>query len=345
MDKQLVTDRYAIYEDDCIEGMSKLPDESIHFSIYSPPFATASGGLYHYSSSKRDLSNSIDYNRFMAHYNFVISEIYRLTKPGRSTAVHVMDTPLSNNGKADFLLDFPGEIYRAHVKCRDKNCIASDVERANGLCGHGWFGHTARHCIWKEPLGVRNRTMAKKLAHATIVSDSTRCGVAGADYLMIFRKKGTNQEPVTHPHGLLEYAGERQIPSDLLKYQGWQGNQIENRYSHWIWRQYASAFWDDIRIDNVLPHRECKDEHDEKHIHPLQLDVIERAITLYSNKNDIVLTPFMGVGSEVYGAVRNQRKAIGFELKENYFIQAVKNLQAVDVKTHQAESLFDLEQY
>lgn len=337
MANQMITDKYAIYNDDCLEVMPNLPDESIHLSVYSPPFC----GLYHYSSSPRDLSNSRNYDEFFEHYEFVIKEIHRLTMPGRITAVHCMDVPLGNSGNGnDRLVNFPGDIVDYHCKCRDENCTASPLERKNGMCGHGWFGYVAKYDIWKEPLAVRNRTMAKKLAHKTIVEDSSLCGVAGADYLLVFRKKGDNLEPISHPNGLTEYAGERQIPAELLKYRGWTGNQIENRYSHWIWRQYASAFWDDIRIDNVLPYVESKDEEDEKHVHPLQLDVIERVVTLWSNPNDKVLTPFMGVGSEVYEAVKLGRFGIGVELKDSYFRQAIKNLETINKIESCEPSLF-----
>lgn len=318
MDDQIITDRYALYLDDCLEVMPGLPDGSVGLSVYSPPFA----GLYHYSSSPRDLSNSRDYDEFMQHYAFVVSEIYRLTMPGRMTVVHCMDIPKGNTGHGgDCLLDFPGDIIRLHAQ-------------------HG-FMYTARHCVWKEPLQVRNRTLAKKLNHSTIVEDSSRCGVAGADYVLIFRRDGENTEPIAHPHGLTEYAGSNQIPPELLKYRNWPGNQIENRYSQWIWRQYASSFWTDVRLDNVLPFIEARDEDDEKHVHPLQLDVIERAVTLYSNPGDIVLTPFMGVGSEVYGAVRLGRRGIGIELKSTYFNQAKRNLESVDDATLHEPTLFD----
>jgi DNA modification methylase len=130
-----------------------------------------------------------------------------------------------------------------------------------------------------------------------------------------------------HPNGLLDYAGSRQIPHELLRYRGYKGNQIENRYSHWIWRQYASAFWDDIRIERVLPFRDARDENDEKHVHALQLDVIDRCLVLWSNPGEKVLTPFMGVGSEVYAAVRNGRKGIGIELKPSYYRQAERNVE------------------
>ena len=304
IEKQVIKDNCALYLGDCIEVMADMPDNKIDFSIYSPPFA----GLYHYSSSDRDLSNNDNYEDFFKHYDFVVKEIYRLTKQGRCTAVHCMDVPSSNSG-CDHLVDFAGDIIRQHEKFG--------------------FQYIARHCIWKEPLAVRNRTMQKNLAHKTVVDDSIHCGVASADYLLIFRKKGENLVPVSHPTGLEYYSGERQMPEDILSYKNFDGNQIENRYSHWIWRQYASSFWDDIRIDNVLPYRPAREGDDEKHVHPLQLDVIDRAIILRTNPNEIVFTPFMGVGSEVYGAVKAGRKGIGAELKESYFNQAVKNIESL----------------
>ena len=310
-----ITEDYAIYLADCCEGMTDYPDSKIHLSIYSPPFA----GLYHYSSSERDLSNSRTYEEFLSHYEFVVRGIYRLTMPGRMTAVHCMDVPSGNNGKTDHLMDFPGDIIRLH-----------------GRCG---FQYIARYHVWKEPLAVRNRTMAKRLAHQTIVKDASRCGVAAADYLLVFRKKGDNPIPIEHPNGLTEYAGSRIIPQELLIYRGWGGNQIENRYSHWIWRQYASAFWDDVRIDRVLPFKQSRDEEDEKHIHPLQLDVIDRVVTLWSNPGETVLTPFMGVGSEVYSAVRLGRRGIGIELKPSYYRQACKNLSALESHAEEAKML------
>lgn len=300
--EQDINDRYAIYLGDCCEVMPKLKSESIHLSIYSPPF----GGLYHYSSSERDLSNCRSYKEFFQHYEFVVAEVARLTMPGRITCVHCMDVPSGNTGN-DHLRDFPGDIIRLHEKLH--------------------FHYIARYHVWKEPLGVRNRTMVKNLAHKQIVEDSSRCSVASADYLLAFRKRGNNPIPIAHPNGLLSYAGERSIPPELFPYRGWKGNQIENRYSHWIWRQYASAFWDDVRIGRVLPFKQAKDDEDEKHVHPLQLDVIERAVVLWSNPDEAVFTPFMGVGSEVYGALMNGRRGIGIELKPSYYRQAQRNLQ------------------
>ena len=302
--KQNITDEYAIYNGDCMDVMQTMPDESVHLSIYSPPF----GGLYHYSSSSLDLSNCKDYDEFFEHYEFIVRVLHRLTLPGRMTAVHCADVPSGNSG-IDNLVDFPGDIIRLHER-------------------EGWR-YIARYSIWKEPLGVRNRTMAKNLSHKAVVDDSSRCSVASADYMLVFRRSGANTIPIEHPHGLMEYAGSRQIPHELLKFKGHKGNQIENRYSHWIWRQYASAFWDDVRLKRVLPYKESRDEEDEKHVHPLQLDVIDRAIILWSNPGEVVFTPFMGVGSEVFGALSAGRRGIGVELKASYYNQAVKNVESV----------------
>lgn len=299
---QLMGEKFALYNGDCIEVMAGLPAASVHLSVYSPPF----GGLYHYSSSDRDLSNSDDYGQFFEHYAFVVREIARLTVPGRMTAVHCMDVPTGNSG-TDALIDFPGDIIRLHQS-------------------EGWR-YVARYAVWKEPLAVRNRTLQKSLAHKTIVDDSSRCSVANADYLLVFRRNGENPIPIAHPVGLLEYAGERIPPSDVLKYRGWTGKQTENRFSHWIWRQYASAFWDDIRMHRVLPFKAARDSDDEKHVHPLQLDVIDRCLALWSNPGEVVLTPFMGVGSEVYAAVCAGRFGLGAELKASYYRQAVRNVQ------------------
>ena len=181
--------------------------------------------------------------------------------------------------------------------------------------------------------------MAKNLAHKTIVEDSSRCSSAAADYLLVFRKGGENPVPIAHPHGLMYYAGERSVPADLLEWRGWTGNQIENRYSHWIWRQYASAFWDDVRIGRVLPFRGGKESDDERHVHPLQLDVIDRCIVLWSNPGDVVLTPFMGVGSEVYAAVLAGRRGVGVELKQSYYSQAVQNILVAEREPEQADLL------
>jgi DNA modification methylase len=298
---QTVTSNYALYNGDCVEAMKELPSVCVDFSVYSPPFC----GLYTYSSDPRDMSNAIDKDEFFIHYGYCVAEIARLTKPGRISAVHCMDIPLSNAG-CDAMYDLPGKIIALHEK-------------------HG-FVYGGRRTIWKEPLMVRNRTMMKSLHHKTLCEDSTRCSIANADYLLMFRRKGENTTPVIHETGLHRYAGENHMPENLKLMKGMKGDQKLNQFSQWIWRQYASSVWMDIRIDNVLDSSESRDEEDERHVHPLQLDVIERACVLWSNPGETVLTPFMGVGSEVYGAVLNGRRGIGIELKPSYYRQAVKNL-------------------
>lgn len=301
---QQITDRWAIYNADAMDVMAAMPDESIHASIYSPPFA----GLYVYSSNDRDVSNARNYAEFREHYGMFVDEIHRLTKPGRISAVHAAPIPSGNSGR-DALFDFPGDVIRMHEES-----------------GWDWIG---RHVIWKEPLAVRLRTMQKNLSHKTICEEGEAGGVASADELLIFRKRG---EPVhvEHPTGLDFYAGNERIPSDLHKYRNWDGKQTGNRYSQWIWRHYASSVWDDIRLDNVLPFRDSRDEDDEKHVHPLQLDVIARFVQLRTAPGEVVFTPFMGVGSEVYESVRLGRFGLGCELKPSYFEQAVRNMAAVD---------------
>lgn len=314
---QEITERYALYNGDAIDVLAGLPAKSIHASIYSPPFA----GLYSYSSSPRDLSNCRNYEEFMVHYGFIVKELHRLTIPGRISAVHVMDVPGDGANLGGDTIDFPGDVIRLHKQL-----------------GWHWI---CRYHVWKEPLAVRNRTMAKSLAHQQLVQDSVWCDNASADQLLIFRKPGANPIPITHPTGLSEYIGEREVPHELLKYRNWKGKQTENRLSHWIWRQYASAFWDDVRVSRTLPYKEARDPEDEKHMHPLQLDVIERALVLWTNPGETVLTPFLGVGSEVYGAVRMGRRGVGIELKPTYFRQAVKNLASVD-EPEQEKFLFDM---
>lgn len=299
---QLNTEQYSLVNGDCVEVMRELPDKSVHLTVYSPPFA----GLYQYSSDPQDMSNCIDKDEFFAHYGFCIDEIARLTMPGRISAVHCMDIPQSNAG-CDAMYDLPGRIIREH--------------EARG------FEYGGRRVIWKEPLMVRNRTMMKSLHHKTLCEDSTRCSIANADYLLMFRRKGENPVPVLHETGLHSYAGERPIPGHVLRFRGMKGDQKKNEYSQWIWRQYASSVWDDIRIDRVVSFLNARDAEDEKHVHPLQLDVIERAVVMWSNPGETVLTPFMGVGSEVYGALINDRRAIGIELKPSYYRQAVKNCE------------------
>ena len=317
---QLITDNYALYNSDCMEILPTLPDCSIDLSIYSPPFA----GLYNYSSSERDFSNCESKEQFLDQYDYLISEMARVTKPGRITAVHCTDV-FDNSCR---LWDFPHEIIRIHDK-------------------HG-FQYRNRITIWKEPLKVRMRTMVKSLMHKLIVEDSTQCFTAMPDYVLIFTKNGDNEVPVTHDHGLTRYAGDTPILPNILNAWNnandskitaeelWEHLKVNfadhedpksNKLSHYIWQRYASSVWDDIRIDNVLPFRDSKEEDDEKHVHALQLDVIDRLVELYSNPGEIVMTPFMGVGSEVFSPVSMGRKAIGIELKDSYFKQTKINLE------------------
>ena len=322
---QLITKDYAIYCSDNMYVLPTLESKSIDLAIYSPPFSTKSGGgLYNYSSSDNDLSNCDSSEQFMEQYEFMVKEMARLTKPGRINAVHCTDV-FDNTCR---LWDFPHEIIRIHEK-------------------YG-FEYRNRITIWKEPLKVRMRTMVQSLMHKFIVEDSTKCFTAMPDYVLIFTKKGENKVPVTHEHGLKHYFGETPILPNILR--AWNNandsklneNQLwsylnekfddatdpkTNKLSHYIWQRYASSVWDDIRIDNVLPFRDGKDPDDEKHVHPLQLDVIDRIVELYSNPGEVVLTPFMGVGSEVYSPVSLGRKAIGIELKDSYFKQAIMNLK------------------
>jgi DNA modification methylase len=314
---QEITDKFAIYNGDCCEVLKSLPDNCVDLSVYSPPFC----GLYNYSSDPRDMSNCSGYDEFFEHYRFLVRDICRLTKKGRFTAVHCMDVPSTGSSASiGGYNDFPGDIIRLHQE-------------------EGWEFWT-RRAIWKEPLAVRLRTMSKGLAHRQICEDASLTTVAGADYILEFRKKGENETPVTYETGMTKYCGEKVMPAELQKYKNWSGKQTENRYSHWIWRNYASSIWDDIRIGNVLPYKECKDPDDEKHVHPLQLDVIERIVQLRSNPGETVMTPFMGVGSEPYGALVNGRKAIGVELKSAYYNQAVKNCQEAAKGILEEQELF-----
>jgi len=314
---QVLTPDYALYNGDCCEVVAGLPDASIHMSVYSPPFC----GLYNYSSDDRDMSNSVSYEAFYDHYDFLIKEISRVTKPGRMTVVHCMDIP--NPGQKRGYHDLPGKIIALHEK-------------------HGFY-FFGRVVIWKEPLRVAIRTRLKHLTHKQLVKDSTASTIAAGDFILIFKKLGENEAPVTHETGFSTYSGEKEIPPHLLQFKG-ETDQRENKLSHWIWRQYASCVWDDIRVSRVLPYKLAREPEDEKHVHPLQLDVIDRCVQLWTNPGETVMTPFMGVGSEVYGAVFNGRRGVGVELKSSYFKQAVKNVARAqsDALAGEAETLFSL---
>jgi DNA modification methylase len=320
--EQLITEDYAIYNSDCMYVLPTLPSDSIDLSVYSPPFA----GLYNYSSHENDFSNCDSREQFLQQYEYLVKEISRVTKPGRITAVHCTDV-FDNRC---YLWDFPHEIIKIHEKYN--------------------FHYRNRITVWKEPLKVRMRTMVQSLMHKFIVEDSTKCFTAMPDYVLIFTKAGENKIPVTHPCGLIEYFGETPFleahketygnyKDFKKKWQDYDGDPTGNKLSHLTWQRYASSVWDDIRIDNVLPFRDSKDEEDEKHVHPLQLDVIDRIVELYSNKREVVLTPFMGVGSEVYSPVSLGRKAIGIELKDSYYKQAILNLEQVNKRFDNLEQL------
>lgn len=318
--QQIQTDDYAIYNGDCVDVIKTMEDKSIDLSVYSPPFC----GLYNYSSDYRDMSNCDTKEQFLKQYEFLVEQIARVTKSGRITAVHCTD--IFDN--QCYLWDFPAEIIKIHEK-------------------HG-FHYRNKITIWKEPLKVRMRTMVQSLMHKFIVEDSTKCFTAMPDYMLIFTKSGENEVPVTHPNGFKRYFGDNLILKNILQAfnnqtEGRNFTEYEleeylkttfadhedpksNKLSHYIWQRYASSVWDDIRIDNVLPFRDSREDDDEKHVHPLQLDVIDRIVELYTNEGEVVFTPFMGVGSEVYSPVSLGRKGIGIELKDSYYKQAVQNL-------------------
>lgn len=310
---QLINDKYAIYNGDCMDVIQTIPNDSIDLSIYSPPFA----GLYIYSSDKRDMSNNESPETFLQQYEYLIEQMSRILKPGRICAVHCSDV-ITQTTRHN-LWDFPHEIIQLHLK-------------------HG-FTYNNRITIWKEPLEVRMRTMVQSLTHKNIVEDSTRCFTAIPDYVLIFRKGGENKTPVTHENGLVNFPYFGETPflemhkqtygnyEDFVKKYINEKDPKKNKLSHLTWQRYASSVWDDIRNSNVLEFKKSKEEDDEKHVHPLQLDIIDRLVYLYSNPNEVVFTPFMGVGSEVFSPVSMGRKAIGVELKDSYYKQAVLNLQ------------------
>ncbi len=304
---QTVTDQYALYcGDNCIV-LPDVPKESVGFSVFSPPFAS----LYCYTDEDADMSNCKSPKAFFEHFDFLLEQLQRVMMPGRVVAVHCMDLPtFRRDGEAIGIWDFPGEIIRRFVH-------------------HGFVYHCPRIAIWKDPLLAAVRTKAIGLAHKQIVKDSAMCRSGFPDFIVAFRKKGENPKPIVHPQGLTEYHGSRSIPRNLDRWIGSDSPKI-NKRSHWIWQQYASPVWFDIRQTRTLSYRKARDGDDEKHICPLQLDTIERCMELWSTEGDVVLTPFMGVGSEVYVAVKNGRKGIGIELKKSYYKQAVKNIKSLE---------------
>lgn len=304
---QKITDNYAIYNGDSCELMTQIPENSIGFSLHSPPFE----GLYKFSNSERDVSNSSG-DDFYKHYGFIVNELNRITKPGRIAAVHCMQLPTSITRDGFIgMRDFRGEIIRLFQQ-------------------NDWIFHS-EVCIWKDPVVAQQRTKSIRLLHNQMEKDSTISGQGLADYIVCFRKKGKNDEPVK---GKLEYyIGEGNAPEPIEKRLYRQSRaEAEKWHSIEVWQRYASPVWMDINQSRTLQYRGAKDEKDEQHISPLQLDVIERCIHLWSNPGDIVFTPFMGIGSEVYGAVELGRRGMGIELKQSYYNQAVKNLSELDMR-------------
>lgn len=299
---QVVTDKYAIYHGDSCELIRNIPGDSIDFGIHSPPFE----GLYKFSNSDRDISNN-EGGTFWQHYAFLISEMLRITKPGRLHSVHVMQLPASKIRDGHIgMRDFRGEVIRAYQDA-------------------GWI-FASEVCIWKDPVVAQQRTKSIRLLHNQMVKDSSISGQGLSDYVVTFRKPGENAEPIKY--GFDQYVGEPQDEPDRAKYT--MPTDSRNWYSIEVWQRYASPVWADIRQTRTLQYRGGRDEKDEQHISPLQLDVIERCIDLWSNPGEIVFTPFLGIGSEVYSAVEMGRKGVGIELKDTYFNQAVKNIAALD---------------
>lgn len=284
---------WELYHGDACEVARGIPDNSTHFTIYSPPFES----LYTYSNSERDMGNCSDSETFWGQYQFLIAEQFRMTMPGRIVAVHCMNLPAMKERDG----------YIGIKNFRD------DIIRAHQAAGFIWH---SEHVIWKDPLIEATRTKALGLMHKQLCKDSAMCRAGMPDYLEAFRKPGDNPERVTHPNGLETFAGEN-APT--------KGNR-----SHEYWRRYASPVWMDIDQTKTLQTAGAREASDERHICPLQLDVIERGIQLWSNPRDIVFSPFTGIGSEGYQALTMGRRFVGIELKESYYRQAVKNLRSIE---------------
>jgi DNA modification methylase len=283
---QVITDTYTAIHGDCVEALRGLPDHSIGYSIFSPPFAS----LYTYSNSPRDMGNVRNDEEFFAHFDFLVAELLRVMKPGRNVSFHCMDMPASKERDGYIgLKDFPGDLIRAFQK-------------------HGFVFHS-KVTIWKDPVTAMTRTKALGLLHKSIRERSEMCRQGIPDYLITMRTPGES-EHVTHTA--------QEFPVEL-------------------WQRYASPVWMDINPSDTLQYQSAREHDDERHICPLQLEVIRRGIMLWTNPGDIVLSPFMGIGSEGYCALEMGRKFVGVELKASYFKQAAANLGAVQAKT---EDLF-----
>lgn len=325
--QQYIHDQYALYNGDCCEVLKGLPDNSIHYSLFSPPFAS----LYTYSNSDRDMGNCKGDDEFYQHFAYLIQELYRVTMPGRLLSFHCMDIPAMKSRDGFIgIKDFPGDLIRAF--------------QAAGFIYH------SRVAVWKDPLVEATRTKALGLLHKQLCKDSSLCRQGLPDYIITMRKPGDNPEPVSHPDGFTCYYGsdEPQAPKierpqpDQCAYDNHQKYNSDPVYSHQVWRKYASPVWMDIKQSNTLNRAAARTEKDERHICPLQLDVIRRCIALWTNENDIVLDPFAGIGSTPYVALQMGRRTIGVELKESYYQQAVLNCQKTTEQTDEQITLFDL---
>lgn len=309
---QVVTPEYAIYQGDSCEVIRAIPGDSIHFGIHSPPFE----GMYKFSNFDRDMSNN-EGGTFWEHYAFLIADLLRVTMPGRLHAVHCMQLPTLKirNGHIG-MRDFRGEIVRAYEDA-------------------GWIFHS-EVCVWKDPVVAQRRTKSIRLLHKQIEKDSTISGQGLADYMLMFRKPGDNPEAVSGLFDAFVGTGldiSREAYDRHAAQTRAEGREVwpfDKWVSILVWQRYASPVWMDIDQTRTLQYRGGRDEKDEQHISPLQLDVIERCIDLWTNPGDVVLTPFLGIGSEVYCAVKMGRRGVGCELKPSYFRQAVKNLQSLN---------------
>lgn len=298
-------DNYQIYNGDCVEVASGLPDESVGFVIYSPPFSS----LYTYSNSDRDMGNCRSDEEFFQHFQFLVSELYRVLKPGRLMAVHCMNLPASKQNDGFIgIKDFRGDLIRAF--------------QSKGFIYH------SEVCIWKDPVIAMQRTKAIGLLHKQLQKDSTISRQGIPDYLIVMRKPGVNPDPVDGP--LYYFVGDDNLPDQnevaradgsVAKFPKGSATVID------VWQRYASPIWMDINQTRTLQFAAGRENDDERHICPLQLDVIERAMQLWSKHGDVVFTPFLGIGSEAYIAVKMGRKAIGSELKPSYFKLASRNLK------------------
>lgn len=296
---------WILYNGDCCEIIQHLPDNSIGYSIFSPPFSN----LYVYSNSLRDMGNSSNNEEFYNHFRFLIKELMRILKSGRNISIHCCDIPAMKERDGYIgLKDFSGDVRY--------------MFESEGFIYH------SKHIIWKDPLIEAVRTKSLGLMHKQVCKDSAMCRAGLPDYLITMRKPGENKEPVKHENGFEYYIGE---PEQEPKQKGIQ-------YSHNIWRKYASPVWMDIDQTNTLNIKAARDSKDERHICPLQLDVISRGIELWSNENDVVLSPFAGIGSEGYVSIKNKRKFIGIELKDSYYNQAIKYLTQAE-KSNESNTL------